>query len=128
VTTGLREDKKFGSDQSLGVWQGGDGNRRRRAVDFSVLAHAVAHSPIPVGQDCQKLTPRQRQVLAHLLEGVGEKWVANRLQISFHTVHAHVRQIYLAFDVHSLTELMASFLDRRDLQDSRSPGGRISID
>jgi hypothetical protein len=38
------------------------------------------------------------------------------LQISFHTVHAHVRQIYRAFDVHSLTELMAKFLDRRDVE------------
>jgi DNA-binding NarL/FixJ family response regulator len=58
----------------------------------------------------KRLTARQRDVLAHLLTGVGEKRIAFLLNISAHTVHAHVRAIYAAFDVHSLGELMAEFL------------------
>ena len=61
-----------------------------------------------------ELTLRQRQVLMHLLEGIGEKQVAGRLGISVHTVHAHVREVYRTFDVHSLTELMTRYLDEHD--------------
>ena len=62
----------------------------------------------------EKLTPRQRQVLAHLLGGDGEKQVAYRLKISVHTVHAHVRQIYRVFRVHSQNELLAGFIQHSD--------------
>lgn len=62
----------------------------------------------------EKLTPRQRQVLAHLLGGDGEKQVAYRLKISVHTVHAHVRRIYRVFQVHSQNELLARFIQHSD--------------
>ncbi len=60
--------------------------------------------------ELSKLTIRQRQVLAHLLRGVGERRTAYLLGISVNTVHSHVRGIYAAFEVHSLTELMSLLL------------------
>lgn len=58
------------------------------------------------------LAPRQRQVLACLLEGDGEKQVAARLGIGFATVHTYVKALYRHFHVAGRTELLAWFLRR----------------
>lgn len=54
-----------------------------------------------------QLTPRQRQVLMLLRRGLAEKDIANELRISRHTVHAHVKGIYTAFDVSTRAELLS---------------------
>ena len=64
------------------------------------------------GGDKRKLSPRLDQVLSCLLRGDGEKQIARSLSLSIHTVHCHVRRIYIAFDVHSRSDLMALFLQR----------------
>ena len=61
-------------------------------------------------QQESKLTKRQRQVLAPLLRGEGERRVAYLLNISVPTVHTHVRRIYAHFGVHSRAELMYRLL------------------
>lgn len=55
------------------------------------------------------LSPRQREVLAGLLEGESEKLVAARLGIGVRTVHEYVTAMYRHFRVHSRAELMARF-------------------
>ena len=72
------------------------------------------------------LTLRKRRVLMHLLEGIGEKEVAGRLGISARTVHAHLREVYRSFDVHSLTELMRRYLDEHDRERNKWAHGRRS--
>lgn len=52
----------------------------------------------------------QRRVLERLLEGEPEKEIACALNLSVHTVHAHVRSIYRQLGVHSRAELMAKTL------------------
>jgi DNA-binding CsgD family transcriptional regulator len=59
------------------------------------------------------LSPRQREVLAGLLEGHSEKQIAAQLQISGPTVHEHVTLLYRYFAVHSRGELLAYFVRRR---------------
>lgn len=54
-----------------------------------------------------RLTPRQRQVLNHLIAGASEKELAYDLGVSAHTAHDHVKAIYRAFDVRSRGELLA---------------------
>jgi DNA-binding CsgD family transcriptional regulator len=61
-------------------------------------------TPMPKASD---LTAAQRRVYQLLLEGISEKEVAERLTISQHTVHAHVRKIYGHFGVHSRAALLA---------------------
>jgi DNA-binding CsgD family transcriptional regulator len=61
----------------------------------------------------------QRRVFDQLLAGLSEKQVAGNLQLSRHTVHAHVRDIYRLLGVRSRSELLARFL-RPDVE--REPG------
>ena len=57
-----------------------------------------------------RLSPRERQTLGGLLEGLGEKQIACRLRLSPHTVHNYVKKLFVAYEVHSHVELMALFI------------------
>ena len=52
----------------------------------------------------QALTPREIQVLSMLAEGLGNKAIAKRLQISEHTVKFHVGSIFSKLNASSRTE------------------------
>lgn len=66
-----------------------------------------------VRPEIKDLSPAQQRVLYELLEGNSEKDVASNLNLSPHTIHNHIREIYTRFGVHSRAELMAKcFLDR----------------
>jgi PAS domain S-box-containing protein len=62
-----------------------------------------------------ELTPRQREVLDLLMTGLGEKDVAEKLFLSRHTVHNHVKAIYRALGVSSRAELFARFIRHQHL-------------
>lgn len=55
----------------------------------------------------EALTPRERDVLFHLLEGAGCKEVAARLRLSANTVRSHLQSLMTKFGVHSTLELVA---------------------
>jgi DNA-binding CsgD family transcriptional regulator len=57
--------------------------------------------------DGDLLTPAQRRVYELLLEGNPEADIGARLDLSVHTVHTHVKAIYLQLGVHSRAELLA---------------------
>ncbi len=59
------------------------------------------------GAAANGLSPRIREVLALLMEGLSEKQVAGRLGISPHTVHDHVKRLHKHFGVSSRGELLA---------------------
>lgn len=63
--------------------------------------------------DLRRLSRRQRETLACLLEGVSEKQVAARLGISGFTTHQYVKSLYRRSSVSSRAELLAHFLRRR---------------
>ena len=52
------------------------------------------------------LTPRERDVLLLLVEGVGRKEVASRLQLSENTVRTHLHSLMSKFGVHSTLEVV----------------------
>ncbi len=60
--------------------------------------YAVKGRPLP---------PRLRQVLELLLTGDSEKQIAQKLFISPHTVHSHIKRLHERFDVSSRGELLA---------------------
>jgi DNA-binding CsgD family transcriptional regulator len=70
------------------------------------------------------LSPRQRQVLACLLEGDGEKQVAARLGIGIATVHTYVKALYRHFRAAGRAELLAWFV-RRAYPRSVLPGAML---
>lgn len=53
------------------------------------------------------LTPRQVETYDAMMQGLSEKEIADRMQVSTHTVHSYVKAIYRMFCVRSRAELMA---------------------
>jgi DNA-binding NarL/FixJ family response regulator len=51
------------------------------------------------------LTPREREVLQSLSEGLSTKKIAARLEVSVKTVETHRAQIMAKLDIHSIAEL-----------------------
>jgi DNA-binding NarL/FixJ family response regulator len=62
-------------------------------------------------RDCDDLlaalTPREREVLFHLVDGAGRKEVAERLQLSANTVRTHLHSLMAKLGVHSTLEAVA---------------------
>ncbi len=56
------------------------------------------------------LTPRQRIVLACLIDGQSVKTAASHLGLSVHTVNDHVKAIYRALNVNTRSELLNRFI------------------
>jgi two-component system NarL family response regulator len=53
------------------------------------------------------LTPREQEVLFHLVQGAGRKEVAERLQLSANTVRTHLQSLMGKLGVHSTLEVVA---------------------
>lgn len=60
-----------------------------------------------------RLTPKEKEVLKLLAEGLSYKMTADKLGISYFTVNAHVKKIYEKLHVHSLGEALAIALKGR---------------
>ncbi|MGD9789439.1 MAG: response regulator transcription factor [Phycisphaerales bacterium] len=56
-----------------------------------------------------KLSEAQRRVLVHLLEGLSEPEIADRIHRSRHTVHDHTKAIYAALGVSKRVQLVHLF-------------------
>lgn len=70
------------------------------------------HVPIPEWIS-STLSPAQLAVLLPLIQGLTQQEIADRLDLSPHTVHNHVRDVYRTLGVHSRVELLALVLGRR---------------
>ena len=72
-------------------------------VDVALVS---SRAPAPAGPD-GALTPREREVLGHLAEGVSNKTIARRLGISIHTVKFHVASLIDKLDATGRTDAVA---------------------
>ena len=62
------------------------------------------------GTEVEKLSPREREVLEHLAQGVPYKEIASVLAVSIDTVRVHIKGIYGKLHVHSRGEAVAKYL------------------
>jgi DNA-binding CsgD family transcriptional regulator len=69
-----------------------------------------AKSPHSAHGLLDKLSRGQVQVTNLLLRGLGEKEIAEKLCVSTHTVHSHVKQIYRLLGVRTRSQLLAKYL------------------
>jgi DNA-binding NarL/FixJ family response regulator len=63
-------------------------------------------------QPAQDLSPREQEVLDCLAQGFLYKEIAEKLGISYETVHTYIRRIYEKLQVRTRTEAVAKFLRR----------------
>jgi DNA-binding CsgD family transcriptional regulator len=83
-----------------------------RAGGDVLVLHPMREAPVhalprSTRSDDPRLTPRQREVLRMLADGVRVSEIASRLTISVTTVRNHVRAILLELDAHSQLEAVA---------------------
>ena len=63
-------------------------------------------------QPAENLSEREQQVLDLLSQGLMYKEIADKLQISYETVHTYIRRVYEKLQVRTRTEAVAKFLRR----------------
>jgi RNA polymerase sigma factor (sigma-70 family) len=61
-------------------------------------------------QPTESLSAREKEVLDRLAEGLMYKEIAEKLGISYETVHTYIRRIYEKLQVRTRTEAVAKFL------------------
>jgi DNA-binding NarL/FixJ family response regulator len=75
----------------------------RKVVQSFQQAHASQ-------QPTESLSAREKEVLDRLAEGLMYKEIAEKLGISYETVHTYIRRIYEKLQVRTRTEAVAKFL------------------
>lgn len=79
------------------------------------IARKVVQSFQKVGesrQPSENLSPREKEVLDYLAQGYLYKEIADKLGVSYETVHTYIRRIYEKLQVRSRTEAVAKYLKR----------------
>ncbi len=66
----------------------------------------------PVADPTENLSEREQQVLDCLAQGLIYKEIAEKLGVSYETVHTYIRRIYEKLQVRTRTEAVAKFLRR----------------
>ena len=80
------------------------------------VLHQLQSSPLPVKQRISNeynLTPREKEVLTEIVNGLSYKMIADRLNISYETVRSHIKKIYEKLHVASLTEAVAKAIHQK---------------
>jgi DNA-binding CsgD family transcriptional regulator len=72
--------------------------------------HHIDPPPVAAEPGLRDLTPRDREVLLHLVGGGSRKQIARKLGLSEHTVGDHIKTLHRRLNVNSRSELMAKFL------------------
>ena len=70
-------------------------------------------TPAPEPEPPALLTPRELEVLAAIAEGLTNKAIARRLDISLHTVKFHVESLFRKLGARTRTEALARAAERR---------------
>lgn len=76
------------------------------------IARKIANHFIPKNpRKSEVLTPRQKEIVQGLVDGLSYKMIGEKLHISHDTVRDHIKRIYRALDVNSKVEVIRKSLD-----------------
>jgi DNA-binding NarL/FixJ family response regulator len=78
-----------------------------------VEAPHAGFAPAPDDETRALLTPRELEVLGAIGEGLTNKAIARRLEISLHTVKFHVESLFRKLGARTRTEALAKASERR---------------
>ncbi|WP_433498949.1 helix-turn-helix transcriptional regulator [Sphaerimonospora sp. CA-214678] len=101
----------------LGVCQGGDGERSqgRRQDDDAVLGAAGAR--MEPSARAHPLSAAEHGIARLVVDGLTNRQIASRVNLSPHTVNFHLRKIFRKLGVSSRVELVGAYLHRPDAAD-----------
>ncbi len=85
------------------------------ATLFSEIARVVVSSGGANDHEDVRMTPREREVISLIAEGLSNKAIANRLHISVHTVKSHLRNIMEKLTLSSRLQI-AAYAHKRDAE------------
>jgi DNA-binding NarL/FixJ family response regulator len=74
---------------------------------FSQIAREVVAKGRPKALESVRMTPREREVINLIAEGLGNKEIAGRLHIATHTVKSHVRNVMEKLMLHTRLQIAA---------------------
>jgi len=74
---------------------------------FSQIARDAVTRGRPEVLESVRMTPRERQVITLIAEGLGNKEIASRLHIATHTVKSHVRNVMEKLMLHTRLQIAA---------------------
>jgi DNA-binding NarL/FixJ family response regulator len=89
------------------------------ALATQVLSEFQAYQKAEVSEVYQPLTPREREILQLMSEGLPNKTIASRLRISERTVTTHVANIYSKLHVNNRVSAIQEAMRRRLLDFNR---------
>lgn len=104
VFEGARQ--QYGAMVSLAFSEDGLSTVRRRSERMPPRASSA---PAAGGDDWERLSPRERDIVRRLREGNDAKEIASELGLSVHTVRNHLKAIYRKFNVRSQLEVVSRF-------------------
>ena len=76
------------------------------------VVQSFQRAPAPASPPTENLSQREQEVLDCLAQGLIYKEIAEKLGISYETVHTYIRRIYEKLQVRTRTEAVAKFLRR----------------
>lgn len=100
ITNAIREVHKGGSPMSMHI--------ARKVVDFFHTEKNKAAKKNKIDE----LTEREHEILSFLAKGLQYKEIASELNISTHTVRAHLHAVYAKLHVSSRTEAVLRYLNQ----------------
>jgi DNA-binding NarL/FixJ family response regulator len=74
---------------------------------FSQIARDAVAKGRPAALESVRMTPREREVINLIAEGLGNKQIAARLHIATHTVKSHVRNVMEKLALHTRLQIAA---------------------
>ncbi len=89
------------------------------ATLFSEIAREVIAKGGSNDHDAVRMTPREREVINLIAEGMSNKAIGKQLHISVHTVKSHLRNIMEKLTLNSRLQI-AAYAHRRDTDESES--------
>lgn len=81
---------------------------------FSQIAREAVEKGRPEALASVRMTPREREVIDLIAEGLSNKDIASRLRVATHTVKSHVRNIMEKLTLHTRLQIAAYAHNERD--------------
>jgi FixJ family two-component response regulator len=78
----------------------------RKALALDALRRSQRGARELVYERMGRLTPREREILDHVVEGLSSKEIAGRLDVSFKTVEAHRAKVMRKMEAESVAQLV----------------------